>query len=487
MKFHLDDTIVAIGSAAGVGSRGIVRVSGPQAVAIVDSICQPSISSIARPTRHRATLATAIGHVPAALHVWPDRISYTRQPSIEVHCAAAAPVLNAVLQQLVSAGARQANAGEFTLRAFLAGRVDLTQAEAIIGVIDAQSPAQLNSALQQLAGGLGQPLNALRQDLLELLADLEAGLDFVEDDIEFVSAEQVTHRLQQARAKLAQTRHMLDQRSVFTDRPRVVLYGRSNAGKSALFNALLEEDRSLVSPRLATTRDAVSADVEWMGQALTLVDTAGHFVELGIRSLPDDSIDRLAIEAMRKELDRAAVRVKVSECTAGQKTSLQPSSREPDQNADKKIQQWTDRGSLHPHLVIHTKADLCEPLVTAGQGSPIDTAKPAAEGEEAAGQRPLVTSSLYGTGIEAARSTIVQLIKTMDTASSHDSSTATLARCKDNLENAIACLERALAVPDHELIAEELRRALREIGQVTGEVYTDDILDQVFSRFCIGK
>src|SRR4051794_14966228 len=193
MNFDLDDTIAAIATAPGGSLRGIVRLSGPNSVAIAGQVFhgsdEPRCDSATHPRCERGSvqLSRALGQVPATLYLWPTASSYTRQPSAELHLPGSSPLVEAALEAVCLAGARLARPGEFTLRAFLAGRLDLTQAEAVLGVIDAGSRQELDAALSQLAGGLATPLAALRGQLLDLLAELEAGLDFVDEDIEFIS------------------------------------------------------------------------------------------------------------------------------------------------------------------------------------------------------------------------------------------------------------------------------------------------------------
>src|SRR5438045_8027325 len=193
MTFDLDDTIAAIASAPGGALRGIVRLSGPQAMACVAGLVRlhdgEARSSIAAPTCRRAVMQVSpeLGDVPLVLYLWPTDRSYTRQPSAELHLPGSPPILEAVLAAVCQSGARLARPGEFTLRAFLAGRLDLTQAEAVLGVIDAGNRQELDAALSQLAGGLAKPLAMLRGQLLDLLAHLEAGLDSTDEDIDCIS------------------------------------------------------------------------------------------------------------------------------------------------------------------------------------------------------------------------------------------------------------------------------------------------------------
>jgi tRNA modification GTPase len=268
MSYPLDDTIAAVSSPPGGAARGIVRLSGPKVLACLEDIFRPS------PEHKRGfpPTATAIvagtlqisginSPIPSDVYVWPDRRSYTGQPAAEIHTLGCQPLLQRIVGELSAAGARPAQPGEFTLRAFLAGRLDLTQAEAVLGVIDAADPAQLDVALAQLAGGLATPLNGLRDALLELLAHLEAGFDFADEDLSFIDREQLDAQLADAAQVVDRVARQMGTRSESTMLSRVVLVGRPNTGKSSLFNALATRAQALVSRQAGTTRDYVTAEL----------------------------------------------------------------------------------------------------------------------------------------------------------------------------------------------------------------------------------
>ncbi len=243
--------------------------------------------------------------LPADLFLWPQGRSYTRQLLAEIHTFGSPPLVDEILQSLCRNGARLAQPGEFTLRAFLAGRIDLTQAEAVLGVIDAADRNQLQAALAQLAGGLARPLGQLRSDLLDLLADLEAGLDFVEDDIRFVTPDELNRRLAAAAETIDQIGAQLTGRDAATARPRVALIGYPNVGKSSLFNALVGNAAALVSTQAGTTRDYLSATIDACGMSIELIDTAGI---LGDRSNGSDPRDENSIDDLAQEMSGCAIR-----------------------------------------------------------------------------------------------------------------------------------------------------------------------------------
>ena len=289
MQIDVNDTIAALASPAGAAARGIVRVSGDAARDALSGLFQ-SADETWRTTRSSTRfegvlqLSGLSSSLPAALYLWPGKRSYTGQPMAELHLTGSPPLLERTLFDLYQHGVRPARPGEFTLRAFLAGRIDLVQAEAVLGIIDAPDHAELESALQQLAGGLSGPLVEIRNDLIELLADLEAGLDFVDEDIEFVSNESVIARLKRASELLTRIVAQSVDRHRDQSRWRVVLAGLPNAGKSTLFNTLTRGQSAIVSKTRGTTRDYLSQQANWHGLSIELIDTAGQESGLVIRS-----------------------------------------------------------------------------------------------------------------------------------------------------------------------------------------------------------
>jgi tRNA modification GTPase len=468
----LDDTIAAVASAAGGGARGIVRLSGPQTVEIVSrcframDIAQDwkqikQATAISGRVSFQRCSGTKTGSQPAELSadlfLWPTHRSYTRQPLAEIHTIGSPPLLQAVLQAVCAAGARLAEPGEFTLRAFLAGRIDLTQAEAVLGVIDAADRRQLHAALTQLAGGLSRPLQGLRSELLDLLADLEAGLDFVEDDIRFVAPAELRNRLAHASLQMEQLGQQLSERGTATSLPRVVLAGSPNVGKSSLFNAMVGSAAALVSPQAGTTRDYLTATIETNGSSFEIIDTAGIEPEKGGDS---QSILRTAQAASASQQRTADLQLLCLDATR----SMDDWERD----------QLAHTSSTNATLVVLTKCD--QPVATA-DGVPEDA---------------IQTSSRTGLGLDKLREAIGHALMAQPNDALVLASTAD--RVRDSIRAAADSLSRAHALTadagpqaSEELVAAELRAALAELGKVVGAVYTDDLLDRVFSRFCIGK
>ncbi|MCA9165634.1 MAG: 50S ribosome-binding GTPase [Planctomycetales bacterium] len=367
-----------------------------------------------------------------------------------MHTIGSPPILDALLRTLIAAGARLAEPGEFTLRAFLAGRIDLTQAEAVLGVIDARDRAELQTALEQLAGGLGSPLHRLREDLLQLLAHLEAGLDFVEEDIEFISREQLDSDLGNAARQIEEIVEQTGSRNLADSAYPIVLRGLPNVGKSSLLNALCGTDAAIVSEQAGTTRDYVAAEVDIGGLACLLIDTAG------VEPPTDDGIQAAA--------QRAAVR-----------QHLQSRIELLCIDASRDLEVWEREQlaqSSDMRIVVATKADQPREAEIPSCCEVIDI------------------SSQTGFGLADLRVAIrgrIERLYHRDSAIVGD----TAVRCLDSLQAAAESLQRAREAASlelgEELVAAEIRIALDELGRVTGAVHTDDVLDRIFSRFCIGK
>ena len=472
-----DDTIAAVASPHGGAARGIVRISGPDTVNLCRQFFTPGAPPDDSPDdwpgpdlsarRHAGTwrIGTAADlsrQLPVDLHLWPNRNSYTGQPSAEIHMIGSPPVLQKLLEELLAhetPGVRVARPGEFTLRSFLAGRIDLVQAEAVLGVIEAEDHVGLEVALRQLAGGLSGPLGQLRSQLVDLLSDLEAGLDFADEDIEFISARQRTDRLEALAQTLATIRQQAGQRMTSGGRHQIVLAGLPNAGKSTLLNALSNHSTAITSPRAGTTRDVVTADITLDGLDVRLVDTAGWEAE----TQPGQaSIDQLA---RQKRLDQLAPAALAVWCVSSPEPGIQVAAHlANDRQARQEIRQ-----AGTPMLVLHSRCDLA-----------------ADDQRELTVEADLSVSTVTGQGMAALRDTLVARLGN-DTHAGPSVVGSTAARTSEALRRTEARLAAAAAVPDELLVAVEIREALDQLGAVMGTVYTDEILDQVFSKFCIGK
>lgn len=462
-QWDLSTTICAIASGNQPAPRGVLRMTGPEAVAISQQFVQATYGKL-RPGRNATSIDDPeLGQLPVDLWVWPNQHSYTGQPTCEWHMIGSLPLLHHLLQRLCQAGAVPAEAGEFTFRAFLAGRLDLTQCEAILGVIHAQSERCLDTALSQLAGGLHFPIQSLRTNLLNLLADLEAGLDFVDESIAFVTGEEVERRLEQAQQELASLLLQWSARIEHQRRPSVVLVGPPNAGKSSLVNGLCGQV-AIVTAQAGTTRDFVrapAANVE-----VDLIDTAG-WEPIEDHELP------LQPQGMAQQMTHAQF--------------LQADLRwwciDLTQDHQEMAEQIQAAASTELHSstwLIGTKCDGVDPSQVS-------------QFCELAGASNLpycLSSSLEPTSLRQLEQRLGKWLEQMREESSI-LVPATLQRCESSLRQAHvgiqAALEAARSHAGDEWVSAELRMALYALGQVGGEVYTDDLLDAIFTRFCIGK
>jgi len=446
--------------------------------------------------------------LPSALYYWPGPGSYTGGPQAEIHTLGCGPLLEAAIRTFCQAGARLAEPGEFTLRAFLSGRMDLTQAEAVVGVVDAADGQQLAVALEQLAGGLARPLQELRNQLFEFLVHLEAGLDFPEEDLPFLPRQHLADQLRQIQGQLRRVAEQLQTRRIGTEAMTVVLVGRPNAGKSSLFNALLGQEQAMVSPWPGTTRDYLEGQLDLEGFRCRLVDTAGlDWVE--VSATPSEKLEAAggraadglggSVSAALTPGQSAANRIGPGdaettsgilqrpisiEAAAQQMTARQIQQADlllwcVDASQPMDAQEWTEllRWSRQARLVVLTKADL--PIR-------IDLA----QGTTWCGDRPILTSSRTGQGLQELRRRMREALESLVRTGGH-AVWATVLRSAESIRLAREAIDRALELTGRgcpeELVAAELRLALDEIGKVSGAIYTEDLLERIFSRFCIGK
>jgi tRNA modification GTPase len=460
MPYDTHDTIAAVASGQMGAARGIVRLSGPRVVECVEACFQPAepmklreIPS-ARAVRGSLRLRVLQSPLPCDLYLWPTARSFTREPIAELHTLGSPPLVEAVFQAVCQLGARPAARGEFTLRAFLAGRIDLTQAEAVLGVIEAEGAGELDVALRQLAGGISRPMSALRQDLIELLAQLEAGLDFSHEDIETMPAGELERQLNSAAGQVSRLAEQMVGRSHRSAGVRMVLSGWENVGKSSLFNALLGRAAAITTHQPGTTRDYLCAKLELDGVDCELIDTAGVPARV-----EESTVERAAQDMGAARREEAHLRVLCIDNT-------------------RLLNRW-ERSLLasetnRARLVVLTKVDA--PRMT-------DFSQDAIE-----------TSSQTGEGIALLRERLREIASSLQHGSAEFGSavSTTAIRCRESLRFAAECLSNATSAAaerpeEPELVAAELRTALAELGKVIGAVCTDDVLDRIFSRFCIGK
>ncbi|MEX1040599.1 MAG: GTPase [Pirellulaceae bacterium] len=460
MSFDLNSTIVASAAGSGEAYRQIVRLSGPDAILYLRAVLAepPDWLTAAQTARwFSGEVRLEAGRtLPSEIYVWPTSRSYTRQPLVELHLPGCGPLASEVVARLCAAGARAARPGEFTMRAFLAGRLDLAQAEAVLGLIDAQGDSQFQTALTQLAGGLSGPLAEARRELLELLAHLEAGLDFAEEDIEFISQAELMAGLSRIESTLATILRQLGSRDSHNPVIKVALVGLPNAGKSSLFNALLGNDQAIVSELAGTTRDYVLGELELGDLRFQFIDTAG--LEEAVLADQDQAETGIE-ESMRRQSGRMREEADLVLHCIDTTRGVTPLDTELLRTLE------TER-----RLIVATKCD-------AARSRPLEMAH-------------LKTSAVTGLGLESLRELLRQAALQLQTIH-HAMVPGTAARCRASLASSQALVTGAMTgvmeKTGEELVASDLRAALDCLAQVVGAVYTDHILDVIFSRFCIGK
>jgi tRNA modification GTPase len=432
------DTIAAVATPAGRGGIGVVRVSGPAVPAIGEKV----LGVLPKP-RH-ATHAVFCNKSGEALDegialYFPAPHSYTGEPVLELHGHGGPVVMHALLSACLDAGARVAEPGEFTRRAFLEGKLDLAQAEAVADLIDAASAEAARSALRSLTGEFSAAITALQSQLVELRALTEAMLDFPEEELDTLHRDDASVRLEQARRALDDVLTKSRQGSLLRSGIHVVLAGRPNVGKSSLLNRLAGEERAIVTAVPGTTRDALREPIQIEGVPLIVVDTAGLR-----RSL--DVVERLGIERTQRELARADVVIAVFEATRGR-------------------DELEDLPAAAARIDVYNKTDLA-PRFVAPAGS-------------------LAVSAKTGEGLDALRQAI---LRAAGWSSSGESVFLARERHLRALQLARAHLEAAACETLRwEFFAEELRLAHTALGAITGEFTADDLLGEIFARFCIGK
>lgn len=459
----MNDTISAISTPRGEGGIGIVRLSGPSSLAIVEKIFKPchyfSISNV-------KTHTFSYGHIvdpetgdildEVLVSVMRAPRTYTREDIVEINCHGGSVPLSKVLELTLHKGARLAEPGEFTKRAFLNGRIDLAQAEAVADIIRAKTDLNLKIAVSQLGGRLSEKVNHIRDNLVELLASVEASIDFPDEELEFISSEDLISRIRTIISDLDLLLSTADEGKIITEGLRGVIIGRPNVGKSSLFNALLREKRAIVTAIPGTTRDAIEEFINLNGIPLKLTDTAG------LRQA-DDVIEIESIERTKIYLDNADLLILIFDAS------------EPLTDDDRELIPLTSRRKA---LLVLNKIDL--PSYLKDQDI-----------KALVGDMPIVkVSAAKETGLEQLKSVIHDMF-IRDTGESSDAVFVTKVRHKNALRNAKESLkyamESAMKNMPAELIAVDLRGSLKNLGEIVGETASEDILNQIFAKFCIGK
>ena len=451
------ETIVAISTPPGRGGIGIVRLSGPEACSIAAQLVRLRHPLAQARARFAFVVDDAGEQIDDALvTAFFAPHSYTGEELVEVAAHGSPVVLDLLVRRALSLGARLAEPGEFTRRAFLAGRIDLTQAEAVHDLIAAETLTQARQAASQLGGALSRRIAPLKQELVELVALLEAGIDFAEDDVELTPASEIARRITQLTEPLSALARSFTRGRIVHDGLTLALVGRPNAGKSSLFNRLLERERAIVTATPGTTRDTVNERISLGGIPLELVDTAG------LRE-GEGEAEQIGIERSRQAMADAALVLAVfdaSECINDEERSL--------------LDSLANRAAL---LVLN-KCDLAK-----------DQQQPATRHALAASTLPLLElSALTGEGIDALRNKILELATG---GSAAESGLLTSLRHQQAVATSLSALEDARQANDaaipHEMLLLDLYRVLWALDSLTGQTTPDDVLNLIFSTFCIGK
>jgi tRNA modification GTPase len=447
---HLDDTIVAISTPPGRGGIGVVRLAGPEARALAEPMLR--LRHPLRPGRAifgeliEPESGERLDEVVVTFFGKPH--SYTTDDIVEISAHGSPVLLRRVVEMALERGARLAEPGEFTMRAFLNGRLDLTQAEAVRDLIESQTLYQARVAAQQLEGALSRRIQPAKTALVELIAHLEAGVDFAEDDVAVMPAEQILARIASVRVPLEDLAASFAFGKMVHEGMTLAIVGRPNVGKSSLFNRLVERERAIVTATPGTTRDLVTESVAIGGIPVHLVDTAG------IR----EAFDEAESMGIRKSYEAAADADLVLVVVAADQ-------RGPED--ERLIERFRERSAI----VVENKSDL-------------------AAGPAASANGALRTSALTGAGIEELRGRILQHLGG-DSGAQRETGFLTNLRQQRNVNEAVAALDAAAGAArqdiPHEMVLLDLYSALKALDALTGATTTEDILNLIFSSFCIGK
>jgi tRNA modification GTPase len=475
MHGGLEDTICAIATPAGEGGIGIVRLSGPQALVVASQVVRlrsgDPLSSVPSHTLHLADLVIPTsdkrkdarllhkrppvsGLLDEALVVFMKAPrSFTAEDVVEIQSHGGVLVLGLICKVCIESGARMAEPGEFTKRAFLNGRLDLSQAEAVLDTIRATSSAGLNIAQRQLRGDLAREVEQARTSLLSVLAHVEAGIDFVDEDISFLQREELVRIVREAGAVVQKLEATSQEGRILREGAHVVILGRPNVGKSSLLNRLLREERAIVTAIPGTTRDVIEESIDLGGVRIRLVDTAG------VRET-DDIVEQEGIKRARAAQDEADLLLVVVDGSA------------PLTSDDRKLLSAVrDR----KHVVLLNKADLADTVETdsalAGHQLYVISAKTGLGVEMV---KSALRAQLLSGGFEATESVMVTNVRHRDA----------LRRAGESLGQALESVQCGMA---GELVSLDVRAAADALGEITGAITTDEVLGQIFSEFCIGK
>jgi tRNA modification GTPase len=458
------DTIIALATPSGAGAIAVIRLSGPDAIQMVDSVFK---SIHAKKLSTQKTHTIHLGHIIDAsrpldevlVSVFKNPTSYTGEDVIEISCHGSSYIQQEIIQLFVRNGARIANPGEFTLRAFLNAKLDLSQAEAVADLIASDNKASHQIAMQQMRGGFSNEIKALRDELLNFASLIELELDFSEEDVEFADRKQFENLVTRIISVL---KHLIDSFStgnVIKNGIPISIIGAPNVGKSTLLNALLNEDKAIVSAIAGTTRDAIEDELTIEGIKFRFIDTAG------IRNT-DDTIESIGIKKTFEKITQSQVVLYLLDASKVSTPTVQ------DFNTDiRKIQEHYPDKQL---IVVANKMDQADKAFIESSFVYPHT---------------LYTSAKSGLGIESLKTKLLEFVNTG--ALRNNDTIITNSRHYDSLLKALAEVQKVKQGMDAklsgDLLAIDIRQALYHFGEITGEITSDDLLGNIFANFCIGK
>ncbi|MGB3107206.1 tRNA uridine-5-carboxymethylaminomethyl(34) synthesis GTPase MnmE [Sphingobacterium siyangense] len=451
-----EDTIVALATSSGTnGAIAVIRVSGQNAIKITNEIFKGK-NLLQQPshTIHFGTIRDGeeiIDEVLVSLFVAPN--SYTRENSVEISTHNSKYIIERVVNLLIRKGARAARPGEFTLRAFLNGGMDLSQAEAVADLIASNSAASHQVAMQQMRGGFSNQLKSLREDLIHFASLIELELDFSEEDVEFANRDQLKNLINKIQVIVQKLVQSFEQGNVLKNGVPVVIAGKPNVGKSTLLNAFLNEERAIVSDIAGTTRDTIEDEINIHGVTFRFIDTAG------IRETAD-VIEAKGVERTREKMKQARLIIYLFDPTKDKVEEVQAQIPE------------IERLQI-PFVTIINKSD----LLSESQKEVYNVLN------------PLYISAKEQIGVEELKDELINRVhlgnlNTDDVMVTNIRHVEALQKTADSLERVIYGIDNPVT---SDFLAMDIRQALYHLGEITGSVSTDDLLDNIFSKFCIGK
>lgn len=465
---NLTDTIIALSTPPGQGAIGVIRLSGPKAITIVDEVFHGrNLTKVEGNTVHYGKILDESGNIidePLATVFRAPR-SYTKEDVVEISCHGSSYIIEQIIQLFLRKGVRHAHRGEFTLRAFLNGQMDLSQAEAVADLIASDSAGSHELAMKQMRGGFSDQIKALRQELIDFAALIELELDFGEEDVEFADRGKLENLVSQIKSVIKKLIDSFHLGNVMKNGVATVIAGRPNAGKSTLLNALLNEERAIVSDIAGTTRDTIEEGLNIEGLQFRLIDTAG------IRKA-QDQIEKIGVDKTMEKISSSTVVIYVFDVWESKPTDLW-------EDVDNFLNASSVLTEGSKKIFVANKMDL-NPYT-----KPEDYYK-----ENLITEKNLITTSaLNKMNIEALKNLLYQTV--IDNPELMDQTIVSNTRHYDALHKAHESLSAVLTGLTSgitgDFIAMDIRQALHHLGEITGEIHTDDLLESIFGRFCIGK